>query len=89
MGYLKTGGAEKTLQGSLNTLWAHIASGFFFTTPSVFNVWVHGITINCKCFVRSSRSGTGGEFVVSLLLAYRLVKFKNKHTLPELLRKEP
>ena len=30
-----------------------------------------------------------GVFVVSLLLAYRMIKVKNKHTLPELLRKEP
>ena len=28
-------------------------------------------------------------FVVSVSLAYRLIKVKNKHTLPELLRKEP
>ena len=33
--------------------------------------------------------GLEGEFVVSLLLAYRLIKVKTKHTLPELLRKEP
>ena len=37
----------------------HIAS-VFFTTPCVFTVCVHGITVNPKCFVRGSHSGTGG-----------------------------
>ena len=33
--------------------------------------------------------GLEGVFLGSVLLAYRLIKVKNKHTLPELLRKEP
>ena len=33
--------------------------------------------------------GLDGVFVVSQLLAYRLIKVKNSHTLAELLRKEP